>query len=173
MEDKDREGTFGIKTRKIQGHSEIQLKKSEFDTLLVQYGIIELPTPTETLPNSTTLSSQDIPSTYTGRELVESEGNATNSLPTQDIDNKGLGHLVESGRELQRGSEEENKISEFIDIELICGPLCKFMGTIAGMDLAKGYTCSYPTLTIARKKAEELRKVLPSARAVRGKCKNS
>ena len=69
---------IGIKTRKVHGYAEAQLKKSEFDILLAQYGIIEPPPPTETLPNATT-------------------------LPSNDIDNKEPGHLVESGRELQGG----------------------------------------------------------------------
>lgn len=97
---------IGITTRKVRGHSEILLNKVEFDTLLIQYGIINPPPSGETLPNATTLSSQNIPSTYTGRELVESQGNATNSLPTQDVENKEVRPLVESGRESPGGKQK-------------------------------------------------------------------
>jgi hypothetical protein len=97
---------IGIKTRKIQGYAEIQLKKLEFSTLLEQYGVNEPQPLTETLPLSTTLSSPEISSAYAGSELVESQGNATNSLPTQDVKNKEVRGLVESGRELQEDGED-------------------------------------------------------------------
>ena len=42
----------------------------------------------------------------TGRELVESEGNSTQTLPTESLDDKGFEGMVESGRELQGGKEE-------------------------------------------------------------------
>lgn len=58
-------------------------------------------------------------------------------------------------------------------IELDSGPLCEMMGTVAGRDLADNYKCNYPTLAIAREKAEELKKRFPSARAVKGRCKHS
>jgi len=87
-----------------------------------QYGIIEPLPPVETLPNSTTLSSPDIPNTYTARELVESQGNATKTLPTEGVDNKEVRCLVESGRELQEGEEGKNKISEFVDSGLQAQP---------------------------------------------------
>ncbi|GAX59894.1 hypothetical protein SCALIN_C04_0382 [Candidatus Scalindua japonica] len=92
---------IGITTKIIQGYSEIQLKKLEFNTLLEQYGVTEPELPVETLPNSTTLSSSDISNTCTGRELVESQGNATKTLPTQGVEDKKVRRLVESGRELQ------------------------------------------------------------------------
>ena len=37
----------------------------------------------------------------TGRELVESQGNSTQTLPTESLDSKGFESEVESGRELQ------------------------------------------------------------------------
>jgi hypothetical protein len=111
---------IGITTRKVHGHSEILLNKVEFDTLLIQYGIIEPPPLEETLPNATTLSSQDMSSTYAGRELVESQGNATKTLPTQDVENKEVRHLVESGRESTGGKENNNNnrsVKDFINLE--------------------------------------------------------
>jgi hypothetical protein len=105
---------IGIKTRKVHGYAEIQLKKSEFYILLVQYGIIEPISPTETLPNATTLSSHELPDTYTGGELIESQKNATNSLPAQGGENNEAKHLVESGRELQddKGGIFEGDLTE-------------------------------------------------------------
>ena len=94
---------MGIKTRKVHGYSEVILKRADFTTLLIQYGIIEnnnMPTTEETLPNSTILTNQVISTLYTGRELVESERNSTQTLPTETIDNKGFRGLVDSGREL-------------------------------------------------------------------------
>jgi hypothetical protein len=107
---------IGITTRKVHGHSEILLNKIEFDILLIQYGIIEALPPGETLPNATTRPSQDISSTSTGRELVESQGNATETLPAQDVENKEVRSLVESGRESTGGKEEkDNKPCVFED----------------------------------------------------------
>jgi hypothetical protein len=100
---------IGIKTRKVQGYAEIQLKKSAFNTLLEQYGVVEPQSLAETLPLSTTPSSADTLSTYTGGESVESQGSATNSLPTQGIESEEVRGLVESGRELQ---EDEKDIYE-------------------------------------------------------------
>jgi len=59
---------IGIKTRKVHGYAEIRLKKSEFDTLLVQYGIIEPLPLEETLPNATTLQ-ENRSMVESGREL--------------------------------------------------------------------------------------------------------
>lgn len=110
---------IGINTRKVQGYSEIQLNKLEFNTLLVQYGIIEPQPHSETLQNSTTLSSTDISDAYTGRELVESQEHTTNSLPAQCVENKEIGRLEESGRELQEDKEEvidlENEEVEIVE----------------------------------------------------------
>lgn len=98
---------MGIKTRKVHGYSEVVLKRIEFNTLLMQYGIIDsLPT-VETLPNSTILQMQGITTLRTGRELMESERNATQTLPMETVDNKGSGSLVESGRELQSTGEKK------------------------------------------------------------------
>ncbi len=108
---------IGINTRKVNGYSEIQLNKTEFDTLLIQYGIIDTHPPTETLPNSTTLSSHDISNTCTGGELVGSQGNDTNSLPTQVTENKEVMGLVESGRELRESLEEKSDDDNFVDLE--------------------------------------------------------
>jgi len=77
---------IGINTRKVHGYAEIQLKKSEFDTLLVQYGITEPLFPSETLPNATTLQ-----------------------------ENRSL---VESGRELQGGTDKKNTESNLMEIEI-------------------------------------------------------
>lgn len=101
---------MGIKTRKVHGYSEVILKKADFTTLLIQYGIIEIndtPPPVETLPNSTILLNQGISTVYAGRELVESEGNSTQTLPTKNLDNKGFRGLVESGRELQGAGKKK------------------------------------------------------------------
>ncbi len=92
---------IGIKTRKVHGYSEAIIKKSDFDTYLLQYGIICEPSPVETLPNSTIEAKQGISTVCIGRELVESQENATQTLPTESLDNKGLEGMVESGRELQ------------------------------------------------------------------------
>jgi hypothetical protein len=96
---------IGINTRKIHGYAEIQLKKSEFNTLLEQYGVVEPHPLTETLLNPTTLPSTDMLDAYTGRVLVESQESTTNSLPTQSVENKEIGSLVESSSELQEGEE--------------------------------------------------------------------
>ncbi|MBT9168959.1 MAG: hypothetical protein DDT19_02311 [Syntrophomonadaceae bacterium] len=97
---------MGIKTRKVHGYSEVVLKRTEFNTFLIQYGIIDAPTPIETLPNSTTLKNEGISTGYAGRELVESEGNSTQTLPIKSLDNQALRSLVESGRELCNGREK-------------------------------------------------------------------
>lgn len=109
---------MGIKTRKVHGYSEVVLKRTEFNILLMQYGIIDsLPT-VETLPNSTILLKQGISTVYAGRELVESEGNSTQTLPTESLDNKGFEGLVEFGRELQDiGEKETNETDEVMDFE--------------------------------------------------------
>lgn len=101
---------MGIKTRKVHGYSEIILKRAEFNILLMQYGIVEnnnVPVPVETLPNSTILQKQGISTVYAGRELVESEGNSTQTLPTESLDIKGSRGLVESGRELQDAGKQK------------------------------------------------------------------
>lgn len=101
---------MGIKTRKVHGYSEVILKKADFTTLLIQYGIIEIndtPPPVETLPFSTILLNQGISTVYAGRELVESEGNSTQTLPMESLDNKGFRGLVESSRELQDAGQKK------------------------------------------------------------------
>ncbi len=108
---------IGINTRKVKGYSEIQLNKAEFDILLIQYGIIDTNHLEETLPNSTTLSSHDISNTCTGRESVESPGTTTNSLPTQDIEDKEVRSLVDSGRELQDGKGGKNEDDGIVNLE--------------------------------------------------------
>ncbi len=108
---------IGINTRKVNGYSEIQLNKAEFDILLIQYGIIDTNHLEETLPNSTTLSSHDISNTCTGRESVESPGTTTNSLPTQDIEDKEVRSLVDSGRELQDGPGGKNEDDGIVNLE--------------------------------------------------------
>lgn len=98
---------IGIKTRKVHGYSEIILKKADFDTYLLQYGIIDEPSPVETLPNSTILPNQDISTVCTGRKLVESKGNSTQTLPMESLDNQVFEGLVESGRELQSAGKKK------------------------------------------------------------------
>lgn len=97
---------MGIKTRRLHGYSEVLLTRAEFDVLLVQFGIIDSPPCSNSLPNSTTLKSQLKSTTCGGRELVESGGNSTNSLPGQVLENQEPLSLVESGRELSHSPEE-------------------------------------------------------------------
>ena len=98
---------MGIKTKIIMGYSEIKLKKVDFDALRVQYGITDSLPPGETLLNSTTLSKQGISTVYDSRELVESEGNSTETLLTESLDNQGFKGLVESSRELQDAGKKK------------------------------------------------------------------
>jgi hypothetical protein len=97
---------MGISTKIIMGYSEIKLKKADFDDLLKQYGIISSLPPEKTLPNSTTLSNQGISTVYDSRELVESQGNSTETLLSQSLDNQAFGSLVESSRELPGGRQQ-------------------------------------------------------------------
>ena len=95
---------MGIKKRTVHGYSEIVLKRTEFNALLMQYGVIEInnvPVPVETLPKTTIHKEQGISTFYAGRELVGSEGNPTQTLPMESLDNKGSMGLVGVGRELQ------------------------------------------------------------------------
>jgi hypothetical protein len=100
---------MGIRTRKVQGYSEVILKKANYDLLCVQYGVTEkndTPPPEKTLLNSTIPKNQGISTICTGRELVESQGNSTQTLPTESLDNKGFESEVENGREFPGGREE-------------------------------------------------------------------
>jgi hypothetical protein len=107
---------MGIKKRIVHGYSEITLDRVEFNTLLMQFGIIDTPYPPETLPNPTTLKNQEITTGSTGRELIESQDSQDNSLPEKSIKKQEYLSLVESGRELTQGSEEEkNEVIEVIE----------------------------------------------------------
>ena len=97
---------MGIQTKIVMGYSEIRLKKVAFDVLLLQYGIIDSQPSEKTLLNSTTLSEQELSTVYDSRELVESDGNSTETLLTESLENKGFEGFVESSRELQGKSKK-------------------------------------------------------------------
>ena len=97
---------MGLPTKIIMGYSEIRLKKVDFDALLMQYGIIDSLPPEKTLLTSTTLSKQGLSTVYGSRELVESEGNSTETLLTESLENKGFEGLVESSRESAEGKKK-------------------------------------------------------------------
>ncbi len=113
---------MGIKTRKIHGYSEIILNRTDFNILLTQYGLKEennniyTHTPAETLPNSTTGRKQDQDCISAGRELVESESNSTQTLPTQSLENTESLNLVENGRELSDGGKDIKNNSNVRDL---------------------------------------------------------
>ena len=94
---------IGLQTKIVMGYSNIQLDIETFNILLTQHGLenLSLPTPVETLLNSTTLSNQGISTVYDSRELVESQENSTETLLRQSLDNQASKRLVESSRELQ------------------------------------------------------------------------
>jgi len=100
---------MGLSTKVIMGYSEIRLKRTDFDLLCIQYGVIEnndiLP-PEKTLLNSTTLSKQGLSTVYDSRELVESQGNSTETLLTESLENKGFERLVDSSRESAEGKKK-------------------------------------------------------------------
>jgi hypothetical protein len=97
---------MGINTRKVQGYSEILLNRRDFNTLLVEFGIIDFLPTAETLPNATTLRKNEKSTSCAGREVVESEGTASNSLPDKNPEYQGVTHLLESGGELSGDKEE-------------------------------------------------------------------
>lgn len=99
---------MGLHTKIIMGYSQIQINRHEMNIFLEQYGLknISLPIPAETLLNSTILLNQEKSMTYSSRELVESEGNSTDSLLTEGIENKEEKRVVESSRELPEAEQE-------------------------------------------------------------------
>lgn len=104
---------MGIKTRHIHGYSEILLIRTEFNTLLIQFGIIDPLPCEEILLLSTKLAGQEKSIACGGRQLVERCQNSTQTLPGQVLENKDVLNLVESGRELVGSLEERNKTEQF------------------------------------------------------------
>jgi len=113
---------MGLCTRHVHGYSEMVLTRNDFNTLLAQFGIIDPPTPPETLPNSTTHSNQRLSAPCAGRELVESEESNTKTLPSEGIGMKRFGSLVDSGREFL--GERGRKIFEGEPVPVAC-LICK------------------------------------------------
>jgi hypothetical protein len=102
---------IGIQTKATTGHKQIILKRADFDTLLLQYGLKEnniVPAPEKSLPLSTTLFSDEKTASYHSREFVESKTSADNPLLTKPIENKEEMLIVDSSRESTEGSEGLN-----------------------------------------------------------------
>ena len=102
---------IGLQTKIVNGYSQIQLDIETFNVLLTQHGLenLSLPTPVETLLNSTTLSNQGISTVYDSRELVESQEDFTETLLSQSLDNQASMSLVESSRELTEAGGKKFK----------------------------------------------------------------
>ena len=100
---------MGLQTKITRGFSQIFLDSQDFNTLLEQYGMCE-----KTLPNSTILTSVTESRESGGRELVESAGNSTETLPSESLQNQGKVRKVESGR-VSSGAGEEIPEVEFVE----------------------------------------------------------
>ncbi|MBP7529801.1 MAG: hypothetical protein KA801_17905, partial [Syntrophorhabdaceae bacterium] len=88
---------MGIRTRHVNGRSEIILDRDGFDSLLAQY-VIPVAVP-DTLPKSTTLSGSEIPTIHTGRELDDSRESPPDVYPLQTADSQSSLSMVDSGRQ--------------------------------------------------------------------------
>lgn len=110
---------MGIKTKTVMGYSEIHLNKADFDTLLIEYGIISSPAPVETLLNPTKPLNTEKTTTYPVESVVGSAGNSNDSLLNKSLKKQQVEDLVESSRELLGGREEKKdepiKVTEVIE----------------------------------------------------------
>lgn len=112
---------LGFKTRRVHGRTEILLSRPAFQTFLAQFGLCEnFDEPLEeTLPNATYLQNQIDSSGYSGRELVEFDGECQETLPITLPDkcqaNQEVMSLVESGR-VSTGDVDAEKEQE-IDLK--------------------------------------------------------
>jgi hypothetical protein len=101
---------MGLQTKITRGFSQIFLDSQDFNTLLEQYGMCEITLPLSTILTSVTESRESV-----GRELVESAGNSTETLPPESLQNQGKVRKVESGRECSGAGEEILEV-EYVEV---------------------------------------------------------